>query len=417
MTPARLDMTDRLSSGLVLAGLFLMGWASLIFKEGYTWPPVLFFLAGLLSVRAWRTYGREAAALLPLAIYGLFSALNLVYHQGLSKEIWGYLSYAAAWPIYIAVRKTAPPPSVLFMGAAAGALCAFSWSLWQKVVLGVERASGHIYVIQYGNLGLLLGVISIIGLLYLQKAEARRWQVVILIAGGLAGLGVSLLSGSRGGWVGLPVIFWILWRAFKPFMSSNMQRMLLLALALLMTSVLAIPQTNVAARLQAMVSDVHGFMTGGGAGTSVGDRLHYWQRAPAWIAEAPLMGRSQAEFQQRRSQDFVSGKLQASQRFGHMHNDFLELGVKRGIFAMAIYVWCMLTALYAFKVGILVLDIQARALALTGLCFVFMAIDFGLSDVYIEHRATRYVFFSWLPVIYALYMNSLRTQPSVESRP
>lgn len=409
-------MTDRLSGGLVLAGLFLMGWASLIFKEGYTWPPVLFFLAGLLSVRAWRTYGREAAALLfPLAIYGLFSALNLVYHQGLSKEVWGYLSYAAAWPIYIAVRKTFPSPSVLFMGAAAGALCAFSWSLWQKVALGVERASGHIDVIQYGNLGLLLGVISIIGLLYLQRSEARRWHVIILIAGGLAGLGVSLLSGARGGWVGLPIIFWILWRAFKPLMSSSMRRMLLLLLVLLMTTVLAIPQTNVYARLQAMVSDVHGFMTGGGAGTSVGDRLYYWQRAPVWIAEAPLMGRSQAEFQRRLDYDSASGDLQAGQRLGHLHNDFLELGVRRGIFAMAIYVWCMLTALHAFKTDIVAPNIQTRALALTGACFVFMAIDFGLSDVYLEHRATRYIFFCWLPVIYALYMNSLRTQRLFES--
>jgi O-antigen ligase len=47
-------------------------------------------------------------------------------------------------------------------------LAAAAWALWQRAVLGVERATGFTYVIQHGDIGMLMGVTSITGWLYFQ---------------------------------------------------------------------------------------------------------------------------------------------------------------------------------------------------------------------------------------------------------
>src|SRR5699024_2829187 len=110
--------------------------------------------------------------------------------------------------------KYPPRLTWLWLGLGIGAIAACIWSGYQKFFLDIQRAGGYTNAIQYGNLAMLMGVWCVAGLGWAHtQTHCRRWQL-LLVVGALCGVLASLLSGSRGGWIGLPVVLWVLYRAY-----------------------------------------------------------------------------------------------------------------------------------------------------------------------------------------------------------
>src|SRR5690606_3380967 len=70
-------------------------------------------------------------------------------------------------------------------------------------------------VIQFGDVGLMMGVFCAAGLFWasMQPRHTRRWQLALLL-GVFAGGAISIISGSRGGWIALPLVFALFLAAF-----------------------------------------------------------------------------------------------------------------------------------------------------------------------------------------------------------
>lgn len=395
-------------------GLFVAGAACLTLPSGYVYAPAIMLLLGFsLAVRVPELPLADRRGFWLMAAFGLYSALMIWWHGDPHKGLAGYLSYLLVAPIAWVVLVLRPATGLWFMGMATGAIMTGAWALWQKLGLGVERATGHIYVIQFGNIGLMLGVMSLLGLLYYRAHPRSTARDVWLLAGALAGAMVSVLSGTRGGWVGVPLLLWVLWRAFAPFLSGRDKAMTISLLLLAAVAVLALPQTGVSQRIAQAHAEVQRHLADESPGPSLGQRLQLWPLAGELIAQKPWLGWGQGGYDRERDRRMADGRLDLQKPFVHVHNDFLDVSVKRGLPAGLLLLGVLLMPLLVFRQGSGAGDPAVRALATAGIALSVLALDFGLSDLLLESRSGRFVFMGWLPIIYALYRNQLAASQSV----
>ena len=85
---------------------------------------------------------------------------------------------------------------------------------WQKFIEGVGRADGFRHRHTVWQLSMLLGVLCLAGLGWGCCAALSLYMDGALLTGALCGMLGSLFSGSRGGWVGLPIIGLVLYRSY-----------------------------------------------------------------------------------------------------------------------------------------------------------------------------------------------------------
>lgn len=205
---------------------------------------------------------------------------------------------AHAWPVALAIAalvafaKLRATATWLWAGLALGSLAGGAWAIWQKLIEGSRRVEGHepFNAILYGNLGLLLGLLCLAGLGWAWSRQARwRWSL-LMVAGGLSGLLISALSGTRGGWIGLPLAAWVLYRGHVSRMSVRWRLGLLSTLLLLMAAAYLVPQTGVAERVENARVGVERYFTGDDDMNSISARVEMWKGAVELIGERPMTG-------------------------------------------------------------------------------------------------------------------------------
>ncbi|MFP3386064.1 hypothetical protein R0J92_21715, partial [Tritonibacter sp. SIMBA_163] len=137
-----------------------------------------------------------------------------------------------------------------------------SWGGWQKLVEGVGRAQGHTHVIQFVNLSMLLGVLCMAGLGWAVIQRHRLIWVALLAFGAAGGVLGSLFSGSRGGWVGFPIVLLVLYRAYGSQLSKKLKLAVLAAIIAGGATVYAVPQIGVQERIHQAFNDVALYISG-----------------------------------------------------------------------------------------------------------------------------------------------------------
>ncbi|MED5459022.1 MAG: ligase, partial [Pseudomonadota bacterium] len=205
--------------------VFLMGALALVVPSGYSVGPVLLLLASTALLfkrfKCFKCFKCSSFVLLPqdrwiivaLVAYGLVVGVMSAVELG-SRGFDRPLRFLLAIPVLLLILRYPPRLSWLWGGVALGAIGAGSLALWLKLVEGVARASGFLHAIQFGNLSMLMGVLCFAGLGWAVVQRQRHAWVSLLLLGALLGMLGSLMSGSRGGWVGLPVVGYVLYRGY-----------------------------------------------------------------------------------------------------------------------------------------------------------------------------------------------------------
>jgi O-antigen ligase len=307
------------------------------------------------------------------------------------KDLDGPSRMCLALAAMVVVQAAAPGTRALWLGAAGGAFAALLFVAWQRLALGLTRPGGLMNAITFGDLSLCLAWLSLCGLLDRNAAvdEARRWRrarLWIAAAGVLSGVVASLLTGSRGGWLALPLLILL-----PLCVRGLLPRWLALALPLL-ACVLAgaawsIPQTGVRDRVAIGLSDTRLVLAGNPAPTSLSVRLELWKAGAMLVRERPWTGQDTLSYKRRMHAWVAQGKLSdalfAPPEPPHMHNDVLQMLVTRGV--TGLLVWCgILIAPACFFAGQLraaAPGASRRTAALAGLAFVLAYAGFGLTEV------------------------------------
>ncbi|HET7569041.1 MAG TPA: O-antigen ligase family protein [Gammaproteobacteria bacterium] len=144
-----------------------------------------------------------AAAYAGIAI---FAYLNGVQTNLGFRMLGRFLRFIVMIPAYLALRRLGPPRWAAWAAFVAGSVVAAGCGLAQYFETnGVVRAAGDSIAITFGDLALMSGFVAIV-MMPDTRGGWRRWLVVAAGIVGLAGgLTASILSGTRGGWLAIPV--------------------------------------------------------------------------------------------------------------------------------------------------------------------------------------------------------------------
>lgn len=394
--------------------VFLLGSLSLIVPSGYSIGSALLLLGAIalvvrrprlhLSRQDWLVIGAMAA----YALVGMAEAWwDGQGTRGIDKPV----RLLLAIPALLLVLAYPPRMAWMWCGIALGAIGAGTWAGWQKLVEGVDRASGFTYVIQFGNLSMLLGILCLAGLGWAVVQPHRRAWVILVSLGAVAGILGSLFSGSRGGWIGIPVVLLVLYRGYGRQLSARLK---LVAIAVVMAgavAAVAIPQTGVKHRIEAAINDVSQYVTRSNPVTSVGARFEMWKGASYLIAEKPFLGWGESGYQQGMQQLAERGVIDSSVLiFGHAHNEFIDALAKRGLLGLAVLLALYLVPMRLFARHLDADDLRLRSLAVAGVLLPVAYIDFGLTQVFLGHNSGVMMYAFWLAVLWGGYGNYLKNK-------
>jgi O-antigen ligase len=286
----------------------------------------------------------------------------------------------------LVVRVARPPLRVLWLGACGGALAGTVFVAWQRFALGVARPGGLLNPITFGDLSICLALLALVGAIEAGTGARTAAARALAWSGVLAGTLASLLTGSRGGWLALPLIFLLLaWR--RDLVPRRVALALPLLAGTLAVLAYAVPQTGVRERVGEAISDVRLYLAHDPAYTSIGVRLELWRAGLMLVREHPWTGLDTPVYKRRMRTWVAQGRLRpillAPPEPPHMHNDVLQALVTRGIPGLPIWLGTLLAPLAFFwrRLGEAEKASSAWSAALAGLLLVLAYASFGLSEV------------------------------------
>lgn len=289
-----------------------------------------------------------------------------------------------------------------FTGVATG-----SWAAWQHIAQGARRAAGFepLHAILYGNLSLSVGLICLAGLAWAWHCHQRYRWLLLCGLGALGGLAASLLSGTRGGWVALPLAGLLFYRVYLRAWSRGWHALVLASIAMMALSLYALPQTGVEKRVDQAVEEGQSYLAGEAYG-SVGVRLELYRTGLALIAEQPLRGYSLDEYRQALQTKLAEGDISKSvARHWHAHNDVLNAWVRYGVLGMLatllLYGWPFA---YFFS-RLLHAQPAQRPVVLAGMLLPVLFFDFGLTYAFFAYPVVLGTYWLWLMLLVCTYLS------------
>lgn len=386
--------------------IFLFSALSLIVPSGFSVGAAMLLLGSttLLRPRALRpTLNRGDIALVAaFFLYFLISIINnAILHAG-GSEYDTPLRFLLAIPAILVLLAYRPHPSTYWAGIAVGGIGAGLLSLWLSLGVGVLRASGSTNPIQYGNIASLLAILGACGLVWASRQPKSKAWISLLSAGVVGSLIASLLSESRGSWIALPLCVCI---GIALLVRENSIRH---ACYLLFGSIAVVgclwfgPHSVLKQRTELASTEVSGYTKSSDAATSVGIRLEMWRvglgMMPGhWLAGWGKQGMV-AHKQALIDQGLTSPALA---EHTHLHNEYLDAMVKRGIPGLLATLLLFLVPLGLFAT--LAISSRSKTIyATAGVMLVSSYMAFGLTQVFLSHNNGVMIFAFMTAILWSL---------------
>lgn len=386
--------------------VFLLGAIALVVSSGYSVGAALLLLGGLyvLFSRNKPTFTKQDwFVLAALVIYGLMGVTEALFYHYSSRAYDLPSRFLAAAIALFFVLKYPPRLTWLWAGLATGGLLAGSWAGYQKIFLHVDRAQGFTHVIQFGNISMLTGLFCLAGLAWACTRPNKQGWILLLGLGAIGGIAGSLFSGSRGGWIGLPLIALIFFRVYHQYFSLRLKTLLISAVVALAVVIYSVPQFGVQQRVHEAINNVT-LYSQGSSDTSVGARFEMWKGASQLFMAKPIFGWGKANYQDAMADLVAQGKASPLVLpFGHPHNEILNNAAKQGIVGILALLFLYVVPLRLFAPGLRAESLTQRSLATAGFLLPIAYIDFGLSQAFLTHNSGVMVYAFWLIVLWSSY--------------
>jgi O-antigen ligase len=384
---------SRYTTALASAAVFLFLATNLSWPNGYSIGSALVLLVALYILAT--RHPPLNAQLRPFVACCLLMVLAgfwvVLYHHDHARELDLPLRYLAAVLLVWAGSAAAPRLGAWWAGSALGA-CSGALVAYRDIhSLGLERSTGYTGGIQFGNIGLMLGVFSAAGLVWaarsLPKGAAKATCLLVLGLASVAGLYISITSGSRGGWVAVPVAVVLFAVALVPARYA-VRAVLGLAVACALAAAIAWQVPMVQERYTQVVSDLND-LSHGEYDTSVGLRIGVWQAAIAMVAEHPLAGWGDAGYHAELLNGAREGRYApAIEVLANTHNTYLEAWVKYGALGIVAVVGMFISSFLLFARNLRHTNPAIQAVALCGTCLAAMYALFCLTHVMLGRNNT-----------------------------
>ncbi|MGK5050941.1 O-antigen ligase family protein [Janthinobacterium sp. RB2P8] len=370
--------------GLTSVCVFLFSALALAVNSGYSLGALVLLLASswLLWKRPRLNLQRRDYLLLgTLLLYFFVYTANMLYHADPARELDMPLRALLAVPVLLLLLAYPPRPSAWWGGLAIGAMMGAAMAFWQLIVLHLERPQAATSnAIHYGNVSMLLGMLALCGLGWAQEQRHRMTWSIFLLAGALTGVLGSVVSGSRGGWLVLPVCGCL----FSYYYSKGRGARYLAAMlgTLLAACILAytLPNSRVPQRVAVAVNDIKQFQDSDNVTTSIGQRMEMWRTALTLSSNHIWLGMGRNGYLAAKQQLADAGKMNAVIKdHTNAHNDYLDALVKRGIIGVLALLALFLVPWVLFARALRHDAAPAQPYALAGVVLCTCYMIFGLT--------------------------------------
>ncbi|WP_318461398.1 O-antigen ligase family protein [Photobacterium leiognathi] len=398
----------------------------LAYGKGYNLPPILLLVAALGFCWQFKkiNYTTQVKWVLSsFSIYFLTYLASTLYYGGSLSEIDMPSRFVLVLPIFTLLLLYPPKVNILTLGFIIGSIVAGIVAIIHIYYFHIPRAFWDAYKhvhpslkgympIQSGNMAMTLGLISLtISLYYLDQKS--WWKFTLSLIAAFLGIYASFLSGSRGGWVFLPIAIVYLAFSNRQFISK---KVVVFTIFILSVGLLSLSQNQeVTKRIDSATYDLTQYQAGNEY-TSLGIRLELWKSAIYTTEQHPIIG---AGYQGREvlrekwaHEGLVNAQVIKNFLDSHSHNQFLEDLSVRGVIGLAALLAIFIIPLSIFiKNHRITSSPQQKMINQCGAISVIMMIGYCLSQAMFRHNSGM-IFYSLMTVILLATSISMREKQS-----
>ena len=323
--------------------------------------------------------------------------------KGLGK----FLYLLMAIPVYLFFRKINIRYTYFWYGLVFGSFVSAGIAIYYpQDPVDLFRAGGILNPIIFGDLALLLGVMSLAGVGWFRSKA--HWQMFIPIIAFYLALLASVLSQSRGGWLAVPFVFIIFFWYSGRAIDLWKRVVATMGLIVLLFSLYLIPQTGVEIKIATSVENFTEYVNSDSShwsrDTSIGARLESWKASWRIFLENPLVGVGWGNYQEN-ARVFIEAGLyhKSAGYYNHPHNQYFSSMVSGGALGLLATL-----ALFIIPIMIFIRVIKspnntddARRIALAGLIMVVGFAVFNLTESFLERSRPVAFFLFYLAVCMA----------------
>ena len=311
-------------------------------------------------------------------VYPAYTGIDLWFRTGwIWIEFQEPSRFLLVMPIFLMVRKVGLSQQAMMWGVFAGAIVAGSYGLYQKQVLGFSRASGGTsgLIAAFGDISLILGVMCV-ALFQPYWRNSKGWLLIAFLGLSLGIVG-SLMSGTKGGWISMPILCWLAVDLLeKP---TYLKRFMVLSSFILLAVLVWYYVPFIEQRVSVIVPAIYEyFINGKVVASSAGLRLALWHAATLIFLDNPLFGAGPGTFYIEKLEYINAGLIpSAATEFTGPHSQLFESLFESGIFGpimvYSIYFSFIWHCRRHFN--------QNKALSTAGVLMAAGFIDFGMVEV------------------------------------
>jgi len=353
---------------------------------------------------------KEKILILSLVLLPIVIAFDVLLRDLRFKYLDYYLRFILVIPIYFALRQRKVSLKYFFVGILFGAIGAGLLAIYQTIFVNAHNVHGYIMKINFGNLSLLLGVMSLAGLFLLQGVRYKKPLIFICLISFCFGLIASILSGTRGGWVALP-FFISLFLVYFSISKINKLISIIALAAVLMISYLS--NSYFKSRTDSAYNNASAYLYSDGSkavNSSEGARFELWKAAWHISTEHPIFGIGSGQFDDALKEKIDTGEIPQIQVFGHTHSEPLQILVTTGIIGFLSYIFLYAGTAYYFYSSLATSSTyKIKYLSVLGVTLVGGFFIFGLTNYSFGHQV-MVLFFAVMVVSIAGMIKSIEAE-------
>lgn len=325
--------------------------------------------------------------------------------------------FLLAIPVFLMLIQVPPRLSWVWAGVAVGSYGAGGVALWQLYGLGMDDVDGLTNGVRFGGICTMLAILCATGLLWARPDNVARpwpWRLALGLGVVAAGYG-SVMSGTRGAWISLPLVFVLF--CLGTFNRGNLYRACMVALVTLLAAgawYVTVPSNPLKAGYDQAVEDISGYMEEGNAVGSISGRFELWRAALGNIPKKPIFGWSDKDYKARLQEQVANHELHPHVlNLAHTHNLYLETVLRQGLVGLV-----PILALFVFPFLFFLRRLRAkpcnvRILAIAGTSQLAVFGMLGASHVVLYRNDTLLFFFITLMVLWGCMRHEERQSLSM----
>lgn len=376
----------------IQACYFFSGALCLSIKGGYSYAPAVLLLLSLPLVFNFKTYStlnrNSKIVLASMFIYVLVHAISILLDGGRGREFDRPSKVLLEMALLILCLRYPPRFLWLMTGVGVGAIGAGVYAMVDVFVHGYPRAFEVMNAIQGGDISMTLGLFSLCGIVWAIKKTDYRYALFFTVATIMGILG-NILAGTRGAWLLLPVILFVIYRIYRGWFSKGL-KLAFAGIICLLIVLCVTTQSDIVHRFQLVHQNISDYISEGDKTTAVGIRFDLWKGALDSFARKPLFGWGNNGVRVYQEQQYKNGIIaKTTHDFNsNAHNQFLDEMAKRGLIGLSVLLALFLSPLYVFNKQLeRSIGPESRTLAACGIVLVLSTMGYCLTQAFLNQNS------------------------------